>query len=488
MMLGSVGRKWALERAKGARAARRIPDCLAGAVLGACEALILFGSGTVAVGPAAYLWQAVGARHDAAVGFGALVALNLIWLCGGYRARTITAIGASLGRSLGAWAATVALLYLVARAAGVSGAYEPEWFVQWSLSAAAGLAFVRALFYLMSEYWDPNGRAARRVAVVGCGAEGQSLLAHYATERPGDVDIVGVFEDRVSRAPQYCWTYPVLGNLDALIEFVHRERLDDIVIALPLGADERLREMLAKLRVLPVDVSVAALSLEIPGGELCLQRIGGIPVVPAIRRPLTDRQLVLKEIEDRVLGAAILMLIAPVLALVAIAIKLDSPGPVLFRQMRYGYNNRLIPVLKFRTMRSDLTDADAERLTTRGDPRVTRVGRFLRKTSLDELPQFINVLRGEMSIVGPRPHARAAKAGDVLYPAAVEAYAARHKVKPGITGLAQIRGWRGETRTIEQLRQRVAHDMIYIRNWSLWLDLKIIAITAFTGFSSRDAY
>jgi exopolysaccharide biosynthesis polyprenyl glycosylphosphotransferase len=237
-----------------------------------------------------------------------------------------------------------------------------------------------------------------------------------------------------------------------------------------------------------VNVHVLAETLDLGESGASLERLGGAPVVRVMQKPLSQGQMILKEIEDRVLGALILALLLPLFAVIAAAIKLDSPGPVFFRQLRFGYGNRLIEVMKFRTMREEMTDPNAERLTSRDDPRVTKLGRFLRRTSLDELPQFINVVRGEMSIVGPRPHARSAKAGGILYPHAVEAYAARHKVKPGITGLAQINGWRGETRTVEQIRQRVAHDMAYIRNWSLLLDLKIIVITAFTGFSGRDAY
>jgi exopolysaccharide biosynthesis polyprenyl glycosylphosphotransferase len=213
-----------------------------------------------------------------------------------------------------------------------------------------------------------------------------------------------------------------------------------------------------------------------------------VPVVTVMHRPLTDWKLIAKECEDRILGFAILVLISPLLAVIGLLIKLESPGPALFKQMRYGYNNRLIEVWKFRTMRHDLTDKDAERLTTRNDPRVTKLGAFLRRTSLDELPQFINVVRGEMSIVGPRPHARSAKAGGLLYQDAVADYAVRHKVKPGITGLAQVSGWRGETRTVEQIQRRVEHDIAYINDWSLMKDLKIIVLTIFTGFGGRNAY
>jgi exopolysaccharide biosynthesis polyprenyl glycosylphosphotransferase len=224
------------------------------------------------------------------------------------------------------------------------------------------------------------------------------------------------------------------------------------------------------------------------GEPLQLDERGGMPVTCVMRRPLTDWKLIGKELEDRILGLLILALISPILIVIAILIRLESPGPALFRQMRYGYNNRMIEVLKFRTMRNDMSDANAEKLTTRDDPRVTKLGAFLRRTSLDELPQFINVVRGEMSIVGPRPHARSAKAGGLLYHDAVAEYPIRHKVKPGITGLAQISGWRGETRTVEQIQRRVEHDIAYINNWSLLTDLKIIAMTVLTGFGGRNAY
>jgi exopolysaccharide biosynthesis polyprenyl glycosylphosphotransferase len=184
----------------------------------------------------------------------------------------------------------------------------------------------------------------------------------------------------------------------------------------------------------------------------------------------------------------ILTLISPLLLFIALLIRLDSPGPVLFRQKRYGLNNRLIEVLKFRTMYHEARDENAEQLTRRNDPRVTRVGAFLRRTSMDELPQFLNVLRGEMSIVGPRPHALAAKAGRLLYQDAVRYYDSRHRMKPGITGWAQVNGWRGETDTVEQIRKRVEHDLYYIENWSIRLDLKIIIRTVLGGFTGRHAY
>src|SRR6185295_13991837 len=188
-------------------------------------------------------------------------------------------------------------------------------------------------------------------------------------------------------------------------------------------------------------------------------------------------------------GTALLIAVSPILLITAIAIKLDSRGPVLFRQKRYGFNNELIEVYKFRSMYTDKTDATASKLVTKGDPRVTRVGRFIRKTSIDELPQLFNVVfKGNLSLVGPRPHAVHAKAVDRLYDEAVDGYFARHRVKPGITGWAQINGWRGETDNDEKIQRRVEHDLYYIENWSVLFDLYILARTPFALLAAENAY
>jgi exopolysaccharide biosynthesis polyprenyl glycosylphosphotransferase len=205
-------------------------------------------------------------------------------------------------------------------------------------------------------------------------------------------------------------------------------------------------------------------------------------------RPISGWSAVIKLIEDQTVALMALILLTPVMLAIACAIKIESPGPVLFRQRRFGFNDHLIEVWKFRTMRAEYTDADAKEQTTKGDPRVTRVGRFLRKWSLDELPQLFNVLRGEMSIVGPRPHAIATKAGGKLFQEVVDRYAARHRVKPGITGWAQVNGWRGETDTIRKVRTRVKFDLFYIDNWSVWFDVYIILRTFVAIFRTDSAY
>ena len=216
--------------------------------------------------------------------------------------------------------------------------------------------------------------------------------------------------------------------------------------------------------------------------------LGGVPLLDAFARPLSGWGGIVKEVFDRICAAILVVLLAPVFAAVAIMVRLDSPGPVLFRQPRYGFNNQMIEVLKFRSMYHGDTDRFAERLVTRNDARVTRVGRFIRRTSLDELPQLFNVLKGELSLVGPRPHALQARAADTLYEEVVEGYLARHRVKPGVTGWAQINGWRGETDTAQKVERRVEHDLYYIESWSLWLDIKILIRTPLALIVGDNAY
>jgi Undecaprenyl-phosphate glucose phosphotransferase len=246
--------------------------------------------------------------------------------------------------------------------------------------------------------------------------------------------------------------------------------------------------LLSELSDTPVDIRLAPELLRFEFLQQRAEWVAGIPLLRVLDRPVSGARELLKTAEDRILGSLLLLAVAPVMLVVALAIKLDSPGPVFFRQTRYGFNNNLIKVWKFRTMYHHLTDAAASVLTQRDDPRVTRVGRFLRRTSLDELPQLLNVVHGEMSLVGPRPQALQAKAGDQLYQDVMHHYAARHRVKPGLTGWAQVNGWRGETDTCEKLTKRVEHDLYYIDNWSLWLDLQILLRTVWVVLTARNAY
>ncbi|MCX7900529.1 MAG: exopolysaccharide biosynthesis polyprenyl glycosylphosphotransferase, partial [Methylocystis sp.] len=301
---------------------------------------------------------------------------------------------------------------------------------------------------------------------------------------------LGVFDDRTDeRSPAVVAGYPKLGSGDELVEFARHTRLDLVIFTLPISAETRLLQMLRKLWVLPVDIRLAAHTNKLRFRPRSYSYIGRVPVIDVFDKPIADWDVIIKSAFDKIVGTICLILLSPIMALIALAIKLDSPGPVLFKQTRYGFNNEKIEVYKFRSMYVDQLDHNAVRLVTKGDPRVTRVGRIIRKTSLDELPQLFNVVfKGNLSLVGPRPHAMHARAADHLYDDVVDGYFARHRVKPGLTGWAQINGWRGETDTPEKIQKRVECDLYYIENWSIMLDVYILALTPFALIKAENAY
>ena len=261
-----------------------------------------------------------------------------------------------------------------------------------------------------------------------------------------------------------------------------------IVIALQLSAVQRITDILEQLSSTVADVCLTTDLAGLTYRNDQFGTVGSNPVISVGEPPLKDWRAVKKAGFDYVAGAITLAILLPLLALLALAIRLDSKGPILFRQPRLGFNNGMFICYKFRTMYADMTDVMADRQTTRGDPRITRVGKWMRKFSLDELPQLLNVMNGTMSLVGPRPHAPNTKAADRLFAEVVQQYALRHRVKPGITGWAQVNGWRGETATVEQIENRVRCDLFYIDNWSLLFDLKIAAMTMLHEIHSQQAF
>jgi Undecaprenyl-phosphate glucose phosphotransferase len=357
------------------------------------------------------------------------------------------------------------------------------------LGLFALIAFRRGLFLLVRR-WTQEGRLDRRTVVVGCDSNGESLIRSLAAQRDSDVHIIGAFDDRGDeRSPTSCAGVPKLGTVDDLVSFARATRVDLVIFSLPISAEGRILQMLKKLWVLPVDIRLSAHTNKLRYRPRSYSYVGNVPVLDVFDKPIADWDVVMKWLFDKIVGSLALLCALPIMAVVAIAIKLDSRGPVLFKQKRYGFNNELIEIYKFRSMYADQTDAAASKLVTVGDPRVTRVGRFIRKTSLDELPQLFNVVfAGNLSLVGPRPHALQAKAENRLYDEAVDGYFARHRVKPGITGWAQIHGWRGETDSREKIQQRVEHDLYYIENWSILLDLYIVAQTPFALLRTENAY
>ena len=450
-------------------------------MIGVCGA-IAFGawfSGTAQVDGSDYLLTIL---------LGALLGANLFHLNGAYKEATVSRLGESLRRAAKSWMAVAAILIAISFVTKSSVEYSRGWAILWFVFTLAGLLVPRLIVDWQLRQWREEGRLYRNAVVFGVGPVGQQFISQVAANAGSGIRLLAAFDDRRNHAPDFCCGVPVVGDIDELIEFARANPVDMVVLALPWSADDRLLDIVSRLQILPVDVRLfpgsVGLSLKRPG----VTHVDQVTLLNVVDKPLSEWRLVVKAVEDRVLAALILLFAAPAMAAIAAAIKLDSRGPVFFRQNRTGFNNQQIEVLKFRTMYADRCDATASVLTRRDDPRVTRIGRFLRRMSLDELPQFFNVLRGEMSIVGPRPHASEAKAAGILYHEAVRDYSARHRVKPGITGLAQVKGWRGETTTVEHIQKRVEFDLAYIDNWSLGLDLKIIFNTLLTGLTGKQVY
>jgi Undecaprenyl-phosphate glucose phosphotransferase len=463
---------------------RRVVACVAAA----SDAAIIAGAGVM---PMVSMPVAVGAGWQVAVpsiGLGAVLAVNLMHLLGAYSFRVLGKPGVGLRRCAIAWLVTMVVIAGVLHISNTVPTLKGWWLPLWWACGTISLALARFVVFRTIESWRRTGRLEQLVAVVGAGPIAQRLLRRWGACPDIGLEVVGIYDDRLGRLPPRCMGHRVVGTVDDLVRDMRIRGVDRIIVALPLSADRRLSEVMTKLSLLPVDVGLCIDQFGFQLKACAVSHIGDLTFLDAVERPLRDWSSIAKKLEDRILATLILILIAPVLATIAILVKLDSPGPVLFRQKRYGFNNQLIEVFKFRTMYHHASDPNAEKLACRNDPRVTRLGAFLRRTSADELPQFINVLRGEMSIVGPRPHALAAKAGGLLYQDAVLSYDARHRVKPGITGWAQVNGWRGETETTQQIAKRVEHDLYYIENWSLLLDLKIILRTIFGSFMGGAAY
>ncbi len=442
---------------------------------------------------AAYLTRFQGSMHQFGVleVYGSVVAVlltaNILQAAGLYRFSQLTNLYAQSGRLLIAWAAVMLSLLALGFAAKVELTGTSRlWVGLWFVYGFSGLLVVRVLLRQHIQNWQRDGRLTRNIAILGAGEHGQRLVEHLSRHGQTAERIVGIFDDRCDRVPGSIGGFPVIGGTGDLLQFARKNPIDEVIVALPCDAEARILDIMKKLRNLPVDVRLCPdlISFHLP--HRTVSHAAGLPLLNVFEKPLTGWNYIVKSMEDRLLAAVILTLIAPLLFVIAALIKLDSRGPILFRQKRYGFNNEVIEVFKFRTMFVNQCSPDnAVAQATKHDPRVTRVGRFLRRTSLDELPQFVNVLMGTMSIVGPRPHAIA---HNEQYAHVIDEYLARHRVKPGITGWAQVNGLRGETETLEKMEQRVRYDLYYIENWSLLFDIRIILRTLFVGFSHPNAY
>lgn len=333
-----------------------------------------------------------------------------------------------------------------------------------------------------------RGIVGQRVAIYADSAVAAERVAKLLDlERLPHLRIIGYADDRRRiKADESDLRY--LGGFDVLLDKARSGELDQVILALPQIRQDRLEYIADTLSAASIDLCVLPReTLELKTGYR-VNFIGSLPVFTIWQQPIRDVDGVLKEVLDRGLALIAIFLLSPVLVLTAVAIRLESKGPILFRQQRFGFNNNEISVLKFRSMYVDRQDVSGAARTQKDDPRVTRVGRIIRRTSIDELPQLLNVLRGDMSLVGPRPHATMMRVGDKYYFDAVKGYTARHRVKPGITGLAQVRGLRGEIATTERARRRVEYDIYYIENWSPLLDIRIMIETVFKLVWDKHAY
>ena len=387
-----------------------------------------------------------------------------------------------------AWAAAFCLLLFVFKALQFTEFDNPLFLSIWFVASLLGFGIVRLAQLMLFRHFSRQGCFLQHAVILGGTESGIHAAKRILHDGDVRVGMMGFIDDRQTRLPDQLSDFPFLGDVRKLHQLIREGKVHQVLVTLPWSAEQRIAEIIQELKRYPVNVFLVPDSVALNHAHGHIGDLAGLPVFNISQTPLNGWSPFFKRLEDVVLSALFLTALLPLMLLIAAAIKLDSRGPVFFRQQRYGYNNRLIEVFKFRTMFVHASDSNGEQQTIRDDPRVTRIGRLLRKTSLDELPQLLNVLLGSMSLVGPRPHATATKAGGVPFEEAVKEYSARHRVKPGITGWAQVNGYRGETDTLEKIEKRVKYDLEYIENWSVWFDLYIIFRTIPAVFSTHAAY
>lgn len=387
-----------------------------------------------------------------------------------------------------AWFSTSFLLVIIAFSVKSGAYYSRIWAGHWLVHTWLLLIVSRIFIQSIFDYIRKHGWNRKQIAIIGAGTLGKRTFSQLTQADWVGYDLVAFWDDRKNRS------YENVGNTGIPVISVEKgvnllmsgeKQLDEVWLALPLRAENRMHEILNLLRHSTVTVRLVP---DIFGFRLLnhsITEIAGIPVLDISASPMTGSNRIIKGLEDRLLGFLFLIIVIPFAIIIAIGIKLSSPGPILFKQMRYGWDGKPIKVYKFRTMVVHEESNGTVTQASKKDSRITKFGAFLRRTSLDELPQFYNVLQGRMSIVGPRPHA---VAHNELYKDQIDDYMQRHRVKPGITGWAQINGWRGETDTLDKMKRRVEYDLFYIENWSLWFDLKIIFLTLFKGFVGKNVY
>jgi putative colanic acid biosysnthesis UDP-glucose lipid carrier transferase len=400
------------------------------------------------------------------------------------RSRLQEPVWHSVGDILLTWFMIATLILFFGYATRSLRLFSPDTIVNWlwigPVTQVAGHLLFRAATPLIFKLQGKR----RQAIIVGMNEQGLELAKRITSSPYNNIDLVGFFDDRTAdRLPQ-AEKWSVIGDLSSLSKYAKERRVELIYLSLPMATQPRILNVLDDLRDTTASVYFVPDLFVTDLIQGRMDQVCSMPVVSVCETPFTGTNGLIKRGSDIVLSLLILLLISPLLAAIALAVKLTSPGPIIFKQRRYGLNGEDIVVYKFRSM-TVCEDGGNIQQAQKNDKRVTRIGGFLRKSSLDELPQFVNVLQGRMSIVGPRPHA---VAHNELYRKLIKGYMVRHKVKPGITGWAQVNGLRGETETLDKMQARIEYDLDYLRNWSLSLDLKIIFLTVAVVFKDQYAY
>jgi Undecaprenyl-phosphate glucose phosphotransferase len=464
---------------------RILPMSLALRFLALSETLILAGTGML------IYWIYVGFEFSSFYFYSSVtVALSIVVVTaffesGYYEFEAVSKPTRHIFKMLGIIGLVFLVFLSLAFAFKVSGQVSRVWVFSWFLVSSflicVGRGLTKSLFYKMAQ----TGQLSRRIVIVGASKQCEQFLHQMKLNNEPWFNIVGIFDDRQERTGKTFHGYPVLGTLEDVLDHSRRNTVDDIIISLPWSADQRIKGIIQKLEELPVNIRLCPDLAGFINLNVKYSALAEIPMLDMVNKPLDGVNYFLKMLLDKIFSTLTLILISPMLLIIALAIKLDSPGPVFFRQQRYGFNNKFFTVYKFRTMSQESCRNLGGEQARKDDPRVTSLGKFLRKYSLDELPQFFNVFEGTMSLVGPRPHPINL---DDKFSKIINGYFARQRVKPGITGWAQVNGWRGETDTKEKMDNRYKHDIFYIKNCSIWLDLKILFKTVWVVISGNNAY
>jgi Undecaprenyl-phosphate glucose phosphotransferase len=406
-----------------------------------------------------------------------ILTLNALRLTGAY-GQLLEPVASQIGKAAKVWSCIFVAMTTMGFLTKTSVDASRIWAASWFVFALAGFAGVRLLGGAIVRSWRRRGRLVQTVAIVDMSGTGAELSRKMQLREARETRLLGVFSAGADRRGKS------RSSVDDLIDLSRHFRIDEVIIAVGGRSDADVNAVIRRLALLPSNIRVCLEMPELAFPPTKAAMMFGQPVLTVRQSSCTGINKFIKRVEDVVLASILLLLLSPLLLAVALAVKLSSPGPVLFRQKRLGFNNNVIEVLKFRSMVHRPEEAGTPQ-ATKQDPRITRIGRFLRRSSIDELPQLLNVLSGDMSLVGPRPHALA---HNDQYAALIDNYLGRHRVQPGITGWAQVNGFRGETDTLDKMQRRVEHDLAYIDNWSILLDLRILLATAFSTAAYRNAY